>query len=111
MSVQNLRMNPPAVAPPQDALGSALSAAARRIRALMFLRLGSYALCGSALLCLVLVGLSKTRLWEEPSPWLVAGIIGAALLSAAVVVLCRRLTQLDVARLTDRRTDLKERLS
>src|SRR5262249_31113196 len=45
------------------------------------------------------------------SPWLTGGLIVAALLGVAIYALTRRLTQLDVARLTDSRTDLKERLS
>lgn len=97
--------------PMPDSLNAALRAATRRIRALMLLRYGSRAVCWSALLCLILVGLGKLRVFATPDPWLVGGIVGAALLGAIIYTFVRKLTELDVAKMTERRTDLKERLS
>src|ERR1041384_5463201 len=112
MSVQNSSVSALRVSEPMpEGLNAKLRAATRRIRALMLLRYGSRAVCWSALLCLILVGLSKLRVFDTPSPWLVGGVIGAALLSAILFTTLRRLTELDVAKLTERRADLKERLS
>ena len=110
MSVQNLSSNElsPAVS---DVLTRKLSAAAWRIRLVMLVKLCSHALCYSSLACLVWVGLAKLRLIPEPSHWALGGVILFALSAGAIYVATRKLTQLDVAKLTDRRTDLKERLS
>ncbi len=110
MSVQNLSSNErlPAV---NDVLTRKLNAAAWRIRLVMLVKLCSHALCYSSLACLLWVGLSKLRLIAEPSHWVLGGVILFALSAVAVYVATRKLTQLDVAKLTDRRTDLKERLS
>ena len=107
MGLQNLQIR--AGAP--EALRGTLRAASVRIRTLVLLRVGSYALCGAALVSLAAVGLSKAHLWPEPSPWLTGGSIVLALAVAVIYALMLRLTVLNVARLTDRRTDLKERLS
>lgn len=112
MSAPNLSIN--AVTPTRNQTGSldsTLRSASYRIRLLMLIRLGSRVLCVSALACLLAVGISKTRIYEEPSPWIVGGLIAAALLVAVVFVFMRKLTPLDVAKITERRTDLKERLS
>jgi hypothetical protein len=111
MSVQNLSASSGRGVGVPDPIRSALSAAALRIRALIMLRVGSIALCASASIGLIAVALSKARVWAEPSPWLTGGLVATALLAAAIYALSRKLTPLEVARLTDRRTDLKERLS
>jgi len=111
MSVQNLPLGSGRVPSVPDPIRNTLGAAALRIRALIMLRVGSIALCVSATIGLLAVALSKAHVWAEPSPWLTGGLIVAALAGTAIYALTRRLTQLDVARLTDSRTDLKERLS
>jgi tetratricopeptide (TPR) repeat protein len=111
MSVQNLLMDGRAGSHAPDPLRSTLRAASTRIRALVMLRVGSIALCAASLIGLAAVALSKAHLWAEPSPWLSGGLIGLALVCAAIYTLSRPLSELDVARLTDRRTDLKDRLS
>src|SRR5579872_1683826 len=109
MSVQNLAAGSPAGS--TGPLNRTLAAVAARIRALVFLRVGSYAFTAAALIALIGVGLSKASLWPEPSPWFAGGLAIGAIAVAAVYALTRPLSKLDVARLTDRRTDLKERLS
>src|SRR5438105_560420 len=111
MSVQSpgLQGFPAAVRP--EALSATLRAATHRIRGLMLLRYGAVALCWSALACLLAVGLSKLRLFATPNPWIVVGVMGLALLVAILYVFMRPLTELEVAKLTERRADLKERLS
>src|SRR5262245_40244058 len=112
MSVQNPGLSAlQGSGPMPDALNTKLRAAHQRIRSLLLLRYGSRAVCWSALFCLILVGLSKLRVFDTPAPWLVGGIVGAALLGAILYASLRKLTELDVAKLTERRTDLKERLS
>ena len=111
MSIENVPLNARATSHAPDALQRTLRSAAARIRMLVLLRVGSLALCAGAVVSLCAVGLSKARLWEEPSPWLAGGIIAAAVSCAAIFALSRKITELDVARLTDRRSDLKERLS
>src|SRR5579871_2398483 len=104
MSVQSPSLNrPPTAAPMPDALQMTLRAASRRIRLLMLLRYESRALCWSAVAGLVVVGLSKLRLFETPSPWALAGLIGVALLVGLALTFARALTELDVAKLTERR--------
>jgi len=111
MSVQNLQMQSKVPFPAPDGLRGTLRAAANRIRILLLMRIGSHALCASGLICLAAMGLSKLHLWDEPAPWFPATVIGLSLSGAIIWTVTRRLTDLDVARLTDRRTDLKERLS
>jgi hypothetical protein len=113
MSVQNpgfSALHRPASLP--DALNATLQAATRRIRFLLALRYVSRALCWSSLACLLAVGMSKLHLvFETPSPLVLVGVIGFAMLTGLVTAFARRLTPLAVAKSTDRRTDLKDRLS
>ncbi|HZT44064.1 MAG TPA: hypothetical protein VFA07_18000 [Chthonomonadaceae bacterium] len=111
MGVQIQRMNSLSGAAPQSGMESTLRAATRRIRLLMTLRYGSRALCGSAVACLLCVGLSKLRLFALPNPWLLAGLIFLTLCVGVALALLRPLTALEVAKITERRADLKERLS
>jgi hypothetical protein len=111
MSVSNARPNLPHSAEPPHALDATLRAAARRIRWLRLLRIESRALFVSAAACLIYVGLSKLRLLPEADPALYGGLIGVALFFGLLLALLRPLNTLDVARLTERRADLKERLS
>jgi hypothetical protein len=94
-----------------DALQDVLQAATRRIRLLRLLRSGSVGLCYGALGCLLLVGLGKVAHSLAPSPWLLVSLLVLALVLATLHALLPRLTALDVARLTESRADLKERLS
>lgn len=113
MSVQSPSMNAlhGANAMP-NTLNATLRAATRRIRLLMLTRYIGLSLCISAPIGLLAVVLSKVHLLPEtPSPWITGGLVGIALLAAVIVAFARPLTTLDVAKLTERRTDLKERLS
>lgn len=108
MSVHNPALN---AATPLHTVDAKLRAATRRIRLLMLVRYASLALCIGASIGLLVVGLSKFRLFETPEPVIPATILGGSLLIAALVAFVRPLRSLDVARLTERRADLKERLS
>jgi len=95
-----------------NALNATLSAATRRIRFLLALRYMSRALCWTSLACLVVVVMSKLHLvFETPKPAVLGGVIGFAMLAGFAAAFVRRLTPLAVAKATDRRTDLKDRLS
>jgi hypothetical protein len=94
-----------------EALRTTLLAATRRIRALLLLRFIARTLCVTSVAALLVLGLSKLRLFEMPSPWSVGALLGLGVLCAVVLAFLRPLTALDVARLTERRADLKERLS
>ncbi len=94
-----------------NALDSTLSHAAIRIRIRTLLRFGGRALCWSALPSALVVALSKLQWYQTPSPNLLAGIMSLSVAVAIVVAVTRPLTQIDVAKITERRTDLKERLS
>ncbi|MCW3052748.1 MAG: hypothetical protein JWN14_1918 [Chthonomonadales bacterium] len=95
-----------------NALNATLSAATRRIRFLLALRYMSRALCWTSLACLVVVVMSKLHLvFETPKPAVLGGVIGFAVLAGFAAAFVRRLTPLAVAKATDRRTDLKDRLS
>lgn len=95
-----------------NALNATLQAATRRIRFLLALRYMSRALCWSSLVCLLVVALSKLHLvFETPAPAVLGGVIGIAVLAGFAAAFVRRLTPLAVAKSTDRRTDLKDRLS
>lgn len=113
MSVQNPSFSAhPGSASLPNALNATLNAATRRIRFLLALRYVSRALCWTSLACLIVVGMSKLHLvFNAPSPAALGGIIGIAVLGGFIAAFARRLTPLAVAKATDRRTDLKDRLS
>lgn len=111
MGVQTQRINAYSGAASQSGMERTLHAATRRIRRLIMLRYGARALCWSAVACLLGVGLSKLRLFAQPDPWLLAGLIGLAVCVGLVLAFLRPLSPLEVARITERRADLKERLS
>lgn len=94
-----------------NALDNTLHTAARRIRIALLLRYSGRALCWSALPCAIAVGLSKFQWYDTPSPLALAILIGLAVLTGVILAFMRPLQALDVAKLTERRTDLKERLS
>ena len=95
----------------QDTLQGKLNQARQRIRALMALRFGSLALLITSLIGMLLVGLSKANLLSTPSPVALVSLIAAGVLVGMAFAFWPRLTDLDVAKLTERRADLKERLS
>jgi chemotaxis protein histidine kinase CheA len=95
----------------QTPLDLLLKRAARRIRLLTAVRLVSLTVCVLAPLCLLVVGLSKLRVFATPHWSVFAGVLGAGVVAAIVVALVRRLPVLSVAKLTERRADLKERFS
>lgn len=92
-------------------LDSLITRATRRIRLLSAIRYMSLALCVVAPLCLLTVGLSKLRLFETPDWRIFAGILGMTVVAAIIAAMVRKLPALTVAKLTERRADLKERLS
>ncbi|MCW3095098.1 MAG: hypothetical protein JWL77_716, partial [Chthonomonadaceae bacterium] len=95
-----------------NALNATLAAATRRIRFLLAVRYMSRALCWSSLVCLLVVAMSKLHLvFDTPRPAVLGGVIGFAVLGGFAAAFVRRLTPLAVAKATDRRTDLKDRLS
>src|SRR5205085_12287918 len=96
---------------PELILTSKLSQASRRIRALLVYRWVGRFLCGSAAACLVWLLVSKLRWVAEPTPEAIGGILGAAALAGIAAGFLARLTTLDVARLTDKRTEMKELLA
>lgn len=110
MSLHNPTLNAP-LAHTLDTVDAKLRAATRRIRLLMLVRYASLALCLGAVIGLLIVGLSKLSLYPTPEPIITGAIIGFSLLCAIIATLVRPLPPLDVARLTERRADLKERLS
>jgi hypothetical protein len=86
---------------PDISLHSKLDEASRRIRLLLLYRWTSRALCWTALACVLWLIASKLRLAPPPDvSWLVA-LLGAAGVTGAVIGLTRRLTTMEVARITD----------
>jgi len=95
----------------QDSLHSLIQIVTRRIRVLRLVRTLSLALCISACIGILAVGLGKLRVVPAPAPALLFGIIALGILIGAAFALLPKLSALDVAKLTERRADLKERLS
>lgn len=93
------------------ALSQTLTRATRRVRLRFALRHGATGLLAGTLIAGVLLALTRTALWEElPAEALVAPPLLGLFVGLAWGAL-RRLSPLDVARLTEQRLDLKERLS
>ncbi|HLV81082.1 MAG TPA: hypothetical protein VKT32_12410, partial [Chthonomonadaceae bacterium] len=111
MGIQTQRWNSFTGAAPDSSMEATLRAATRRIRSLLMLRYGARGLFYSAVACLLLVGMSKLRFFALPDPWLLAGLICLSFIVGIALALLRPLPPLSVARLTERRADLKERLS
>lgn len=96
---------------PEVALHQKLNQATRRIRSLLVIRWTGRLLCGSAGFCLLWLLISKLNWVEEPTAEVVAVILGLAALTGIGFGLFVRLSVRDVARLTDKRTAMKERLA
>jgi hypothetical protein len=96
---------------PDIPLHRKLNEATRRIRLLLVYQWAARLLCWTALACVLLVIASRLRWVQEPEPAVLAGAMGAAALVGAAIGFSRRLTRMDVARLTDSRTGLKDRLA
>jgi hypothetical protein len=94
-----------------SALSDTLARAARRVRVLLALRHGATGLFAGGLGSLLLVAVLRSP-WGEswPSEWLAAPP-AAGLLLGTLWGATRAVPPLDVARLTEQRLDLKERLS
>jgi hypothetical protein len=93
------------------ALRSAIIKARRRIAINRTLRLTGRALCFTSLPCALAVVAGKLRWIEQPPPAFMAGLMGGAALTALIVSLSRKVSDIDIARLTDQRSNLKERIS
>lgn len=112
LQTQQLRLRQPQDLPhTPNSLSAKLQQARRRIRSLMLLRCGSLGLLLSALLALVLAGLGKTHVIEPAAPPMLGLLIGVGVAIGFAFAFWPRLTDVDVAKLTERRADLKERLS
>lgn len=96
---------------PNLILNDKLSQAARRIRMLLVYQWAFRALCWTALACVLWLLASKLNWVSEPEPKTIAGILLMAALVGAIVGFTRRISTMDVARMTDRRTDMKDRLA
>ena len=96
---------------PEVVLHRKLSSASRRIRLLLAYRWSARLLLGSAAACLLWLLASKVYWVEEPSPESIAVIVTGAGLIGALGGFLRRVTPLEAARLTDKRTQMKERLA
>ena len=95
----------------QNALSAAVRQARQRIRTLMLIRFGSLGLLLSASLAIALVGLGKAHVVAPPAPLALCLLVGISVLVGVACAFWPRLTDVDVAKLTERRADLKERLS
>ncbi len=93
------------------ALSRTLAQAARRVRLLLAFRAGAVGLGAGAILSGVLLALLRLRVLGEPPEeiLLLPPLLGLA--AGVTAALLRRVTALDVARLTEQRLDLKERFS
>src|SRR5947209_3820047 len=96
---------------PNIVLDRKLGQATRRIRTLLVLKWTGRTLCWSALACLLWLLASKLNWVDEPEPQVIGGILGFATIAGIVIGFVSRLTIRDVARLTDKRTSMKERLA
>lgn len=88
-----------------------LSEANRRIRLLLVSQWAARILCWTALACMLWLLASKIRWAAEPSPTALGAILLVSALVGVVIGLTRPVSQMAVARLTDEKTGLKERLS
>ncbi len=96
---------------PDISLHSKLSEASRRIRILLALKWSMRVTCG-VVAAEVLWLLSSRMNWvDEPKPRNLIVLILLALVTGIVVGLTRPFSPMDVARLTDTRTDSKDRLA
>lgn len=96
---------------PNLALNHKLAEAARRIRLLLVLQwVGRTLLAGSGL-CLAWLMFAKLGWLETPATTTVSMILAIAVLAGIGAGLAHKLTRQDVARLTDGRTDFKDRLA
>src|SRR5690242_11980907 len=96
---------------PDITLHHKLSEAMRRIRLLMIFRWVSRALCWTTLACVFWLVASRLNWVGEPEPGRLVIVLVVAALVGAIVGGTRRLTTMDVARLTDRRMETRDRLA
>ena len=111
MSVQNPQFAKQATPSTQNTLFAVLRMARRRIRSLVLLRFGSLGLLLASALAIVLVGLGKVHIISLSAPLPLGLLIVSGVLIGSICAFLPRLTDVDVAKLTERRADLKERLS
>src|SRR5437870_3295602 len=96
---------------PNIVLDRKLGEATRRIRTLLVLKWTGRTLCWTALACLLWLLASKLNWVDEPEPRVIGGILGFAAVAGILIGCVSRLAIRDVARLTDKRTSMKERLA
>ncbi len=96
---------------PDLTLHHKLNEAARRIRLLLVLQWTGRTLLAAALACLVWLIAGKLGWLEGPSELSTGIVLGIAVGLGIVFGLVHKVTRMDVARLTDGRTDFKERLA
>src|SRR5437016_4963501 len=96
---------------PDITLHHKLAEASRRIRLLMVYHWTSRTLCWTALACVVWLVASRLNWISEPEPRMLVTLLSAAAILGVGLGATRRLTTMDVARLTDRRLATKDRLA
>lgn len=92
-------------------LNHRLAQAGRRIRTLLVYRWVSRALCAAAAACLFWLLASKAHWIDELTPGVIGIVFAVAALAGLVIALAQPLTTRDVARLTDKRTSMRERFA
>ena len=93
------------------ALSRTLAQATRRVRVLLAFRAGAIGLSAGALLSGVLLALLRFRVLPELPEEILLLPPALGLLAGVAAAFLKRVTPLDVARLTEQRLDLKERFS
>jgi len=96
---------------PNLALHHKLAEASRRIRLLLVLQWTGRTLLAASAFCLVWLIVSKLGWTGTPSPSVIAVTLLVSVCIGIGAGLAHKLTRMDVARLTDVRTDFKERLA
>lgn len=96
---------------PDITLHHKLSEASRRIRLLMVYHWTARTVCWTTLACVLWLVASRFNWVSEPQANTLVGILITAVVAGIVLGATRRLTTMDVARLTDRRLSTKDRLA
>jgi hypothetical protein len=96
---------------PEITLQHRLNAATRRVKLLVTAQWAARTLFWTMLACAIWMLCSRLAWTSEPKVSALAGLLAAAGLIGMIIGATRKISPMDVARLTDARTDLKERFS
>lgn len=96
---------------PEITLQSGLNAAIRRVRWLMTAQWTARTLFWTTLACAIWMLCARLAWTAEPKVPALAGLLATAGLIGMIIGATRKISPMEIARLTDSRTDLKERLS